>query len=389
LVGGVFALFRVWQRCLFLSYPPPPPPPGRPPPPPPPPPAPPRDRLAQRPTDRRTDNTDQNKHHPQPNNQPTNQTKQNKHKQNDKQPQNKRNSATVGCSETVTCVRAFPLADAFATGEDLPDPRGPPGGPPRATVAVYDLSRPGSGPVSLYQGHGDLVSCLAAIPGEPKLMASGGGDGCVRLWDARLPPERACVGAFASADGGRAHGELVSGMDACGPLLASCSMDSTLCVWDARGAVAASSAGGGGGGTAGQPRARPPLTKQNVDGMDMLKVVLRPGSGFGAPARPAAAVITMRSAYVLDLAGALAVLPGGAGARKVGGGGGGGGPNGGGAAEAPEAPPVVAEASMFKDVAEAVAQDQAGPYQDVRWLPGAAALVCAGNTGRLDVLAVR
>jgi hypothetical protein len=311
----------------------------------------------------------------QPNN-PTNNknNKQNNNKINDK------NSATIGCSETVTCVRAFPLTDAFATGEDLADPRGPAGGPPRATVAVYDLSRPSSGPVSMYQGHADLVSCLAAIPGEPKLMASGGGDGCVRLWDARLPPERACVASFASSEGGRAHIELVSGMDASGPLLASCSMDCTLCVWDARGAVA----GGGGGGGASSGGGRPPLTKQNVDGNDMLKVVLRPGSGFGAPARPACAVVTMRSAYVLDLAGALAVAPGGASARPLGANGGGasGASGGGGGVH-------VVEAGMFKDVADAVALDKAGPYQDVRWLPGAAALVCAGNTGRLDVMAVR
>jgi hypothetical protein len=287
---------------------------------------------------------------------------------NPKPPQ--KNSATVGCSETITCVRAFHLTDGFATGEDLADPRAPAGTGARPTVAVYDLSRPNHGPVSRYQGHVDLISCLAAIPGEPKMMASGGGDGCVRLWDCRLPPESACVASFASADGGRAHSELVSGMDAAGPLLASCSMDSTLCVWDVRGAVAAAG---------GVSRPRAPLTKQNVDGTDMLKVALRPGSGFGAPARPAAAVITMRSAYVLDLSGAVSVAPGGAGASTR--------PP----STAPGAPPPVGITAiqLFPDVAEAVAIDKAGPYQDVRWLPGAAALVCAGNTGRLDVMAAR
>jgi hypothetical protein len=48
-------------------------------------------------------------------------------------------------------------------------------------------------------GHDDLVSCLATIPGEPKLVASGGGDGRVRLWDCRLPPSSALVATRAGA----------------------------------------------------------------------------------------------------------------------------------------------------------------------------------------------
>jgi hypothetical protein len=272
-------------------------------------------------------------------------------------------------------MRALPLSDAFATGEDLADPRAPASAAgPRPTIALYDLNRPTGGPVATYRGHADMVSALAAAPGEAKVLASGGGDGCVRLWDCRLAPERACVASFAGGPGGgRAHVELVSGLDVSGPLLASCSMDKTMCVWDIRGAVAAaaaaSAAGGAGAG------ARPPLARHNLDGTDVLKVALRPGSGYGPPARPAAALLTMSAAYVLDLSGAVEVAPGGAGAAAgpaaAGGGGG----------------ATVVRAQLFADVAEAVAAEQGGPYQDVRWLPGAQAIVCAGNTGRLDVMA--
>jgi hypothetical protein len=224
----------------------------------------------------------------------------------------------------------------------------------------------------MFQGHEDLVSCLATIPGEAKLVASGGGDGRVCLWDTRMRPESACVAAFSCGEGARAHSQLVSSLDASGPRLASCSMDSTMCVWDVRGAVRAV-------GTGGPPAQATiaPLTQQNVDGSDILKVALRPGSGLGAPARPDAAVITMRSAYVLDLSPAI-VVSGGAGGSPA-------------TATATSAPGrvEVVPVELFQDVIDAAVVDKMGPYQDVRWLRDGGGLVCAGNTGRLDVLAVQ
>jgi hypothetical protein len=118
------------------------------------------------------------------------------------------------------------------------------------------------------------------------------------------------------------------------------------------------------------------LTQQNIDGSDVLKVALLPGSGMGDPARPAAAVLTMRSAYVLDLSPAITVAPSG------GGGGGGASTTAGGRVS-------VVPVELFQDVLDAVAVDKMGPYQDVRWLQGGGGLICAGNTGRLDVLAVQ
>jgi hypothetical protein len=59
-------------------------------------------------------------------------------------------------------------------------------------VQVYDLSRPGAA-VGTFAGHGDGGAlCAAALGGGG--VATGGGDGRVRVWDPRL----AGVGAAAA-----------------------------------------------------------------------------------------------------------------------------------------------------------------------------------------------
>jgi WD40 repeat protein len=75
------------------------------------------------------------------------------------------------------------------------------------------------------QGHNGAVSVLAYAPGEPRLLASGGDDGTVRLWDVHAGR---AIAVF------RRHRKRVSSLafSPDGKLLASGGEEDFVCVWD-------------------------------------------------------------------------------------------------------------------------------------------------------------
>ena len=152
------------------------------------------------------------------------------------------------------------------------------------TSALEQISLSGS--AGILHGHQDTVTSVAFDPGKPNVLASGSGDGTIRLWDTRrhrqlgspLDGSRAGVSAISFAPNGR--------------MLAAGQGDGTLRVWDVAGsrpvAVDSLNVGGDVIGAAFSPDGRR-LAAASLNGViDVWNVVGWP------PGRPSDAARTAR-----------------------------------------------------------------------------------------------
>jgi len=119
----------------------------------------------------------------------------------------------AGHRKDVNCVRFHPNCNMVATGSD------------DQTLRIWDIQ---SGDAArLFRGHKGGVRCVAMAP-NGRVAASGGDDGKIFLWDL---PEGKRIGEMRYG-----HDRPVLSLDFSddGGMLASGSMDCSMCLWDVR-----------------------------------------------------------------------------------------------------------------------------------------------------------
>lgn len=131
-----------------------------------------------------------------------------------------------------SCVKALTqdAGDTFVTGESSKQDA-------KHSIMLYDASVTSLDklrPLSVWEEHADLITCLASYPNGDGIFFSGSRDCSVKVWDKR---QAESVGSFGpSPPGGkpRAHEMMITCLDSYDNMVLSGSLDKFVCAWDLR-----------------------------------------------------------------------------------------------------------------------------------------------------------